>query len=801
MDKRSILFVLVLTLALFGVHTWFSMREEAKPPVVTQQHLKKGEALTEEKELGARRKASLAELPIVRLYADSRGEQFETLAVQIDLNFITFPWKSSAPKTLYFQNGNHFEKLELRIESNKPSSPLLYSEEKTKLPTLDMPSDRTLDVQLVYFSEDNQKASVALGEVINLQIRTPFEKVSKPAIALYKYAGKYLPCGIYNSASTSLITFGEFPYYSSVLKTPELEIPEPALAEGEKLYVIENEFQQLVFSNFGGALVEINLPLKSESHPNSVIRPIEFDKIFAQDHPQADYFPNTAHFIYDPQTKKPVLSTKRILGGYYPLVRRSIVGSGGRYVVRTPPRYYALNILSQNAKSEDVVVYKIRNMESDYIEFETTQSERKIIKRFSFPKDAKSAPYCIDLSIKVDGNARDLFITSGVPEVELMSGSFSPSLKYRLLTNKKSTIEQIDLPKTTLSLSSFEPDWVCNSNGFLGLIVDPLTEINPGLMAEKVPGEFDQTRLVVIGANKEIYPADKYPGYEIRLPLRNTSESQDFRIFAGPFASEVLKTIDKTYTDSKTGYTPDYIASQSFHGWFAFISEPFAKFLFFLMKAFYQISRSWGVSIILLTLALRIMLYPLNAWSIKSTSKMQEIAPKVSALQEKYKKDPKRAQMEIVALYREKGVNPFSGCLPILIQLPFLIGMFDLLKSTFELRGAPFIPYWIDNLTAPDHVFSWGFQIPFLGSDFHLLPILIGAVMYLQQKFSSPLPKDKTLLTDQQKQQKFMGNIMVIVFTVMFYNFPSGLNLYWLFSIIFGIIQQWLMTRKKVAAT
>ncbi len=123
--------------------------------------------------------------------------------------------------------------------------------------------------------------------------------------------------------------------------------------------------------------------------------------------------------------------------------------------------------------------------------------------------------------------------------------------------------------------------------------------------------------------------------------------------------------------------------------------------------------------------------------------------------------------------------------------------MFDLLKSVFELRGAPFIPHWIDNLTAPDVLFSWDYPIIFFGTDFHLLPILIGLVMFWQQKFSSPLPKDKKLLTDQQRQQKFMGNIMVIVFTVMFYNFPSGLNIYWLFSILLGILQQWLMTKKR----
>jgi YidC/Oxa1 family membrane protein insertase len=180
--------------------------------------------------------------------------------------------------------------------------------------------------------------------------------------------------------------------------------------------------------------------------------------------------------------------------------------------------------------------------------------------------------------------------------------------------------------------------------------------------------------------------------------------------------------------------------------------------------------------------------------------KMQEIGPQVQALQARYKKDPKRAQMEIMHLYREKGINPLSGCFPLLIQLPFLIGMFDLLKSTFQLRGASFIPGWIDNLTSPDVLFSWGYPIFFIGNQFHLLPILLGAVMYIQQRYSSSLnPTSGVAMSDQQRQQKFMGNIMTIVFTLMFYNFPSGLNIYWLSSMLLGILQQWLMMRKKSA--
>jgi YidC/Oxa1 family membrane protein insertase len=132
--------------------------------------------------------------------------------------------------------------------------------------------------------------------------------------------------------------------------------------------------------------------------------------------------------------------------------------------------------------------------------------------------------------------------------------------------------------------------------------------------------------------------------------------------------------------------------------------------------------------------------------------------------------------------------------------MPFLIGMFDLLKSTFELRGASFIPGWIDDLTAPDVLFSWNMPLPLIGNSFHLLPILLGAVMFLQQRMMSTMPKDPALWTDQQRQQRFMGNIMAVVFTVMFYNFPSGLNIYWLSSMLLGIAQQYWTTKQMAKA-
>ncbi|MES2122166.1 MAG: membrane protein insertase YidC [Chlamydiota bacterium] len=561
--------------------------------------------------------------------------------------------------------------------------------------------------------------------------------------------------------------------------------------QGEQFYIIENDYQQIVFSNMGGAIAQINLAFQDNDHPNSPVLPIGFDRTLMEKSPANATFPGLPYFVNDGTGIKSV--TSETVGNYYPLLRRTLFTPKGAVVNAAPSSLYALNVVDSSAGKP--AEFTVKRLEKNLIEFERVDNQRRINKIFRFANDPKEAPYCMDVSIRIDGDAKDLWLTTGVPEVEIISDNPAPSLKYRMQkSNGKKTIEQLSLPKDTTSISGIYPDWICNSNGFFGLILDPLSEIAPGLKARLIPGQVDPTRLTLIDPQYQPFPADKYPGYEMLLPLR--AKPMEFRLYAGPFEDDLLKLIDATYSDPAVGYNPGYIGAMSFHGWFTFISEPFAKFLFILMKFFYKISTSWGISIILLTVALRIMLFPLNSWSIKSTVKMQQIAPKVAAIQEKYKKDPKRGQIEIMGLYREKGVNPLSGCFPLLIQLPFLIGMFDLLKSTFELRGVPFIPGWIDNLTAPDVLFSWNYPVIFFGDSFHFLPVLLGLVMWAQQRFSASAPKDPKLMTDQQKQQRTMGNIMTLVFTVMFYHFPSGLNIYWLSSMSLGILQQWFMVRK-----
>lgn len=571
--------------------------------------------------------------------------------------------------------------------------------------------------------------------------------------------------------------------------TPVASVDSP-----EKFYVLENSYQQLVFSNKGGALAEINLPFQTETNHKSVVKEIEFDRDMVSHHPQNAHFPSHKAFL--PDSKEP---QEGKLGGYYPLIRRDLMQEAPRKTIKVPPRFYALNIVSEYPEVAELV-YDVTHFDSKSIVFEAKQGHRKITKTFEIADEETGGPYCIDLTIKIEGETQGLWLTSGVPEVEWISGGPAPALKFRTTRNLKPEVRALDLPQESSTISEANPDWLCNSNGFFGTIMDPLGEQEGGIRFNFVKGTEIPSRLVEIDQEYDLYPAEKMPGYQTFLPLKPKTAVQHFRVFAGPFNTEILKTVDHTYSNPETGYNPDYLSCQTFHGWFAFISEPFAKFLFFLMKNFHYLTGSWALSIILLTVALRVMLYPLNAWSFKSTIAMQEIAPQVKAIQEKYKKEPQKAQMEIVNLYREKGVNPISGCLPLLIQMPFLIGMFDLLKSTFELRGASFIPGWIDDLSAPDVLFSW--QQPFflIGNEFHLLPFLLGGVMLLQQRMMAQGPTDPNEMSDQQRQQKAMGNIMTVVFTLMFYNFPSGLNIYWLSSMLLGILQQWWTKKSRRSA-
>jgi YidC/Oxa1 family membrane protein insertase len=227
-------------------------------------------------------------------------------------------------------------------------------------------------------------------------------------------------------------------------------------------------------------------------------------------------------------------------------------------------------------------------------------------------------------------------------------------------------------------------------------------------------------------------------------------------------------------------------------GWFYFITKP----LFFVIDFIFKIVGNFGVAIIILTLIVRILFFPLNNYSFKSMAKMKVLQPEMLRIKELYKDDMKRTQQEMMALYKREKVNPLSGCLPILVQIPIFFAVYKMLFVTLEMRHAPFFG-WIKDLSAadPTTIFNLFGLIPWNPPSFLMIgvwPILMGITMYLQQKLN-PTPPDPI----QAKIFAFFPLIM----TVMLATFPSGLVVYWTVSNVLTMAQQYYIMKKTTVKT
>ena len=200
-------------------------------------------------------------------------------------------------------------------------------------------------------------------------------------------------------------------------------------------------------------------------------------------------------------------------------------------------------------------------------------------------------------------------------------------------------------------------------------------------------------------------------------------------------------------------------------GVFGFIAKPFLKFFLFL----HHFIPNWGLVIIILTVLIKIVLHPLTHKSFESMKKMQELAPKLEEIKNKYKDNPQKLNEEMMKLYREAGVNPMGGCFPMLLQIPVFFALYEIFLNAVELKGASFL--WVNDLSMPDPTY--------------IMPVLMGASMILQQKL--------TPTTNPQQEKIFI--IMAVVFTFLFAGFPAGLVLYWLTNNIITAIQNFIINR------
>jgi YidC/Oxa1 family membrane protein insertase len=284
-----------------------------------------------------------------------------------------------------------------------------------------------------------------------------------------------------------------------------------------------------------------------------------------------------------------------------------------------------------------------------------------------------------------------------------------------------------------------KPDWVALESKYFACIILPFYEVKKILFEENKEEDLKQVLLAL--NTHEINPGE--------------TKTFAMRVYFGPKKMSDLKKLNNSVTR-----IIDF-------GFFAIISKP----LFDVLNLFYKITRNYGVSILILTVLIKIIFYPLNKNQIKSMKRMKEIQPMLDEIKTKYKNDPKKMNQEYWAAMKKHKANPLGGCLPLVIQIPVFFALYNILINAIEMRHAAFL--YIKDLSSAD--------------PYYISPILMGVSMVIQQRM--------TPSTVDPAQQKMM-TLMPVIFTVIFLNMPSGLVIYWLASNVLTIAQQMVMTRK-----
>ena len=287
-----------------------------------------------------------------------------------------------------------------------------------------------------------------------------------------------------------------------------------------------------------------------------------------------------------------------------------------------------------------------------------------------------------------------------------------------------------------------------------------------------------------------LVPKKQAPGSEVLALEENGNKSFDVGLFFKvdrPFSCSLYIGPLEYGRIKKLGENLDRTMN---FGW-AFI-RPISKAVHWFLLFLHNYIPNYGFVLIVFSVFIKILVYPLTNKSYASTKKMQAIQPMLNDLREKHKNDQRKFAQAQMALFKEHGVNPLSGCIPILLQMPLLFALFTVFRSSIELRGAPFM-LWISDLSRPDAVFDLGINIPLYGNQVAILPLLMGITMFIQMKMT-PTPQSGG-------QQKFMLYFMNGFFVLIFNQFPSGLVLYYtLFNVLTILQQKYLIPQSSLGA-
>lgn len=274
----------------------------------------------------------------------------------------------------------------------------------------------------------------------------------------------------------------------------------------------------------------------------------------------------------------------------------------------------------------------------------------------------------------------------------------------------------------------------------------------------------------------------------VRKPFSEDVEDS-YYMYYGPREEKALKIFNVAENNSWKLSGLKLNECLNSNGWLGWLET----ILKWFMEVINKFVHNWGVSIIIMTILIKLLMFPFTKKQSLGTLKMQEIQPKIQAIQAKYKDNQQKLQQEMAKIYKDNGYNPMSGCLPMLVQFLILFAMYNLFNNYFEFRGSSFIPNWIEDLSSGDSIYTLKFDIPFFGNQVRILPFIYLASQLLFGKITGN--GGTAAPGTSQAQMQMMMYVMPIMFFVMFYNAPSGLLLYWTVSNIFQMGQQIIINK------
>ena len=415
--------------------------------------------------------------------------------------------------------------------------------------------------------------------------------------------------------------------------------------------------------------------------------------------------------------------------------------------------------------------YNLSGTDSLTLEFTTRAGSKGQIKKiytfYGNKYNFISNIQLIGMNNIIGNNAYDVVWNSGIRSVEKNSVDEANSSDASVYYGGEQVIVDAKSKEPEEKEFNGRIDWLNVRNKYFTAIIAPK---NPnGVDGAYIRGTREEERADGV---KEIYSG------RLIIPFRNTDfESNTFNIYIGPVDYDILKE-----------YGDNFEAIVNFGSIFGitFLVRPIAEYVLLPLFTFlHSFIPNYGFVIIVFSIIIKVVLYPLTKQSMQSMKKMQMLQPKITEIKEKYKDDAQKMNKETMKLYSTYGVNPAGGCLPLLLQMPIFIALWGLFRVAIELRQKPFI-FWITDLSRPDIIYHMSFKLPIFGIDqLSGLALLMGVTTFFQQKMSMKDPKQQALVY-----------VMPIMLTILFMSFPSGLNLYYFMFNVLSIAQQYYINHK-----